>query len=82
MLKSEMNKLYRKLITLAILVGCLGFVASAGRTLRTDCGDDRCISEFNTCRELYCDGQNCQPCVDQYNSCTNGCPMPEGPPQV
>lgn len=84
MLKSEMHKLYRKLFMLAILIGCLGFMISSGRvrTVRADCGDDQCISEFNSCRELYCNGQDCQPCVNQFIGCKNTCPQPEGTPNV
>ena len=56
MLKSEMNKLYRKLITLAILLGCLGLLVSSSRTtqVRAECGDDLCIQQFDRCREFYC----------------------------
>lgn len=82
MLKSEMNKLYRKLITLAILLGCLGLLVSSSRTtqVRAECGDDLCIQQFNHCREFYCNGQDCQPCIDQFMGCKLGCPMPEGTP--
>lgn len=84
MLKSEMHKLYRKLAVLAILVGCLGFLLSSNSSTRRvgACGDDYCISQFNSCREMYCSGEWCQPCVNQFTSCKDVCPQPVGTPEV
>ena len=84
MLKSEMHKLYRKLAILAVLIGSIGFLLSSGSTTTRvgACGDDYCISQFNSCRELYCNGQDCQPCVNQFVGCKDVCPQPEGTPQV
>ena len=67
----------RKLFSLALLMGVLLLMAPVPNAIA--CGDDYCISQFNSCRELYCDGSYCQPCVDQYGGCKDSCPMPEGP---
>jgi len=71
-------KVLRKLFFLTLLIGVLLSMAAVPKAMA--CGDDYCISQFNSCRELYCDGANCQPCVDQYLGCKDQCPMPVGPP--
>lgn len=82
MLKSGTLKLYGKLLMLAVLMACAVFFTTSDRveTVNARCGDDYCISQFNSCRQLYCDGQDCQPCINQYVGCRDVCPQPEGTP--
>jgi hypothetical protein len=71
-------KVLRKLFFLTLLIGVLLSMVAVPKAMA--CGDDYCIVQFNSCRELYCNGTNCPSCINQYLACKDQCPMPEGPP--
>lgn len=76
MLKANFRKLSVKLLTLAMLLGCLVFISSPTRA-RVDGPDcpacNTCDSNFTACRNNATTGEEAVACQDNYSSCLNDC---------
>ena len=75
MLKTDALKLYRRFLTLFILLGCLTFLI-VNRTAYACDVTLTCIAPLNHCREFTCNGQGgeCEArCWSEYEDCASKC---------
>lgn len=75
MLKTEASKVYRRLLLLMLLVGCLAFL-TGNRTAYACDLTLTCIAPLNHCREFTCGGWGgeCEAnCWSAYENCASHC---------